>query len=333
MKALIPDFLTSSNEHIKVLTRPQFYDFIRTMVPNEEVKLYIETDRQTHTAEYAIAIRKNSWNDSIYYQIGGFGYMITTINLPPENIDEDFVADVNRALDSFDISDKIGVVVADTPSHPYSPQINQIRQELIGSIVAILHKNNLGKIDLDGIIPELTYVLWHDDYGKWHDSPVVAVSLHEKGIAIDVANNTINVEETLYYYYGGTYPLAFNNLYWLDSIRDNIIEAITATRNIHNNTQLSLLKKWNEFLNENSGDEPSFANVSVRYKDGTVKDEQTISLIDLSDDDNGLIIHYAKSLQELIVLAAPNTEISAPNFIIINLNYYSEDFEEPQTED
>lgn len=51
MKALIPDFLTSSNEHIKVLTRPQFYDFIRTMVPNEEVKLYIETDRQTHTAE------------------------------------------------------------------------------------------------------------------------------------------------------------------------------------------------------------------------------------------------------------------------------------------
>lgn len=333
MKALKPDFLTTSNEHIKVLTRPQFCTFIQTMKPGEEAKLYIEIDRSTRTAEYAIAIRKESWNDSIYYQIGGFGYMITTINFSPENTEEDFTDEVSRALDSFDISDEISVAVAETSSldNLFYPQLNQMRKKLIDSIVSILKENNLMKIDLDGIIPELIYVVWHDDDGEWHDSPIVAVSLHEEGIAIDVADTTDNIEETLYN--DGTNPVAFNNFYWLDGIRDNILEAIEATRNIQNDTQRDLLKKWNSYLNENSGNEPSFANVSIRYKNGTIKNNQTISLIELSNNDADLILHNAKSLQELITLAAPNIETSTSDFIITNLNYFSESFEEPETTD
>lgn len=331
MKVLIPDFRTTSNEQIKILTRPQFYTFIHTMKPGEEANLYINTDKQTRTAEYAIAIRKESWNDSIYYQIGGFGYMITTINFSPENTEEDFTDEVNRALDSFDISDEIGIVIADTSSleNLFDPQLKQIRQQLIDSIVSILKENNLKKIDLDGIIPELTYVVWYN--GEWHDSPVIAISQHEKGFAIDVSDTTENIEESLYN--DGTNPVIFNNLYWLNSIRDNILEAIEATRNIQNNIQCDILKKWNTYLNYNSGYEPGIANVSVRYKDGTIKNDQTISLIEFSNKDTGLILYNAKSLHELIALAAPNTKTSTPDFIITKLNYFSENLENPETTD
>lgn len=108
----------------------------------------------------------------------------------------------------------------------FTGRINNLREDIIGNIISILKENELSEILLDGIIEEPTYVLWFG--GKfWYDSPVTAVSLTDKGISIDVEDKIENVSTTLY---SNDADLAFKNLSWLESIRDNVLEAIKAAK-------------------------------------------------------------------------------------------------------
>ncbi len=131
--------------------------------------------------------------------------------------------------------DKTSIATVNNVVPNFTGRINNLREDIIDNIISILKENELSKILLDGIIEEPTYVLWFG--GKsWYDSPVTVVSLTDKGISIDVEEQFENVSTTLY---SNDADLAFKNLSWLESIRDNVLEAIKATKAIKKDIQHS----------------------------------------------------------------------------------------------
>jgi hypothetical protein len=206
----------------------------------------------------------------------------------------------------------------------FTGRIHSLRKDIISNIISIFKENHLSEIDFKGMSTDMTDVLWCEGDGTWHDSPVTAVSLTEKGISLTVEDadeeisNTIDSED---------FELAFTNPAWLAGIRDNILEAIDATKHLENDTQLSLFKEWNIYANNNDGDAPCYAGVSIRFKDDGSEGEVIISLTDHSEETADRVFHYARSLQELTELADTNPEATVQNFIILGLNSYSDTIE------
>lgn len=202
----------------------------------------------------------------------------------------------------------------------FTPHITNLREDIITNIISILKESSLSEIELDGMVKKPTFVLWCDDDENWYDSPVKTVSLDSKGISIDVEDEFENVAATLY---SSDVGVAFKNPDWLESIRDNVLEAIQAKKLIQNDTQLSILKGWNYYLNDNENEEPHYAHVSIRFKDDNSEGEQIISLADYSEDTADRVFHYVRSLQELIGLADTDKDATVENFIITRFNEYS----------
>lgn len=202
----------------------------------------------------------------------------------------------------------------------FTPHITNFREDIIANIISILKESSLSEIELDGMVKKPTFVLWCDDDENWYDSPVKTVSLNSKGISIDVEDEFENVTATLY---SSDVGVAFKNPDWLESIRDNVFEAIQAKKLIQNDTQLSILKGWNYYLNDNENEEPHYAHVSIRFKDDNSEGEQIISLTDYSKDTADRVFHYVRSLQELIGLADTDKDATVENFIITRFNEYS----------
>lgn len=202
----------------------------------------------------------------------------------------------------------------------FTPHITNLREDIITNIISILKESSLSEIELDGMVKKPTFVLWCDDDENWYDSPVKTVSLDSKGISIDVEDEFENVAATLY---SSDVSVAFKNPDWLESIRDNVLEAIQAKKLIQNDTQLSILKGWNYYLNDNENEEPHYAHVSIRFKDDNSEGEQIISLADYSEDTADRVFHYVRSLQELIGLADTDKDATVENFIITRFNEYS----------
>lgn len=206
----------------------------------------------------------------------------------------------------------------------FTPHITNLREDIITNIISILKESSLSEIELDGMVKKPTFVLWCDDDENWYDSPVKTVSLDSKGISIDVEDEFENVAATLY---SSDVGVAFKNPDWLESIRDNVLEAIQAKKLIQNDTQLSILKGWNHYLNDNNGEEPCYVSVHIRFKDDGSEGEVIISLTDHSEETADRVFHYARSLQELTELADANPEATVQNFIILSLNNYSDTIE------
>lgn len=205
----------------------------------------------------------------------------------------------------------------------FTGRIRSLRKDIISNIISIFKVNHLSEIDFKGIITNMTDVLWCEGDGTWHDSPVIAVSLTEKGISLTVEDADEEVSDTLD---SENFDLAFTNPAWLASIRDNILEAIDTTKHLKNDTQLSLFKEWNIYADDNE-EEPHYANVSIRFKDDGSEGEVIISLTDHSEETADRVFHYARSLQELTELADTNPEATVQNFIILSLNSYSDTIE------
>lgn len=205
----------------------------------------------------------------------------------------------------------------------FTGRIHSLRKDIISNIISIFKVNHLSEIDFKGIITDMTDVLWCEGDGTWHDSPVTAVSLTEKGISLTVEDADEEVSDTLD---SENFDLAFTNPAWLASIRDNILEAIDTTKHLKNDTQLSLFKEWNIYADDNE-EEPHYANVSIRFKDDGSEGEVIISLTDHSEETADRVFHYARSLQELTELADTNPEATVQNFIILSLNSYSDTIE------
>lgn len=216
-------------------------------------------------------------------------------------------------------------VTTDKPStYNFKARIANLRDDIISNIASILKKNNLSEIELDGMVKEPAFVLWCDDDGNWYDSPVITVSLESQGISIDVEDEVENASATLY---SKDINVAFQNPDWLENIRCNVREAVQAKKLLKNDTQLSIFKAWNCYLNDNDGEEPCYASAHIRFKDDGSEGEVIISLTDHSEETADRVFHYARSLQELTELADTNPEATVQNFIILSLNSYSDTIE------
>ena len=213
-------------------------------------------------------------------------------------------------------------ITTDKPStHNFKARITNLRDDIISNIASILKKNNLSEIELDGMVKEPAFVLWCDDDGNWYDSPVKTVSLESQGISIDVEDEVENASATLY---SKDIHVAFQNPDWLENIRCNVREAVQAKRLIKNDTQLSIFKAWNYYLNDNDGEEPNYVKVLIRFKDDGSEVEGIISLTDPSEKTGEHVFYYVQSLQELIELADTDKEATVQNFIIIRFDEYAE---------
>ena len=222
-------------------------------------------------------------------------------------------------------NDNDDAVTINKPSAPtFKARITNLRDDMIANIASILEENNLSEIELDGMVKEPAFVLWCGGDGNWYDSPVKTVSLDSQGISIEVEDKVENVSATLC---SKDMDVAFKDPDWLESIRCNVHEAVQAKKLIKNDTQLSIFKAWNCYLNDNDGEEPCYVSVRIRFKDDGSEGEVIISLTDHSEETADRIFHYARSLQELTELADVNPEATVQNFIILSLNNYSDTIE------
>jgi hypothetical protein len=125
-------------------------------------------------------------------------------------------------------------------SHSFQERINELREEIIQSIVNIMKSNGLQEIKLlDDEQCDITYVVWFDNDGNAYDSPVKKVSLDDdNSICLDVYDEYENISSTLY-----AYDLGCMHLDWLENIRENILYAIhkNSKKHYHNSIELSIL--------------------------------------------------------------------------------------------
>lgn len=106
----------------------------------------------------------------------------------------------------------------------FQERINELRKELIQSIVTILKENGLERLELSENLENPTYVIWNEpQQGIFYDSQVYAVAIHKDGISIDVEDGETEFADTLYSCHG---DLGCVHLDWLESIRENILETI-----------------------------------------------------------------------------------------------------------
>lgn len=127
---LNPDFISDYQEGIKIMSRQEFVNYVKEMEDGQTTDLYILADKENRQTEYNIAIRKEKWNNSTYYLLGGYGYRITTINAEPEITDEDLPAEINNALDYFDIGEQLGVVIVTFPDYSARQLYRQVQDAL-----------------------------------------------------------------------------------------------------------------------------------------------------------------------------------------------------------
>lgn len=104
-------------------------------------------------------------------------------------------------------------------------RINDLKQEVVVSIISILKENNLTELEFPEELEDRTYVVWFDDDGNVYETTVDKISLCEdltgEGISIDVHDEDSNCSDTLYYH-----DLGLQNLYWLVNLREDIMDTL-----------------------------------------------------------------------------------------------------------
>lgn len=96
----------------------------------------------------------------------------------------------------------------------------QLRNEIRASIVSALEDNNLTRLDIsDATDP--TDVIWYNNDNDPHEGRAIEISYNGKELSLKVETESdpITISET---------DPAFESLKWLDSIHDNVQEALTA---------------------------------------------------------------------------------------------------------
>lgn len=171
----------------------------------------------------------HSW---LQYTLGADNKEEIVFLLTEEEVHGEDCSDPKPVLIDSWVNNNGDVVTTKKLSAPtFKARIKKLRNDIIADIASILKENDLSRIELDGMVKEPAFVLWCDDDGNWYDSQVKAVSLDSPGISIDVEDEVENVSATLYSKY---MDVAFKALDWLESIRDNVLEAVQTKKLIKN---------------------------------------------------------------------------------------------------
>lgn len=103
----------------------------------------------------------------------------------------------------------------------YQQKVNELRKEIVNSIINLLKEHGLEELELDDDLDDLCYVVWFDNRGNAYDSPVRKVSLDKNGISLDVEDEETGFTDTLF-----SYDLGCQNLNWLCRIHENILDML-----------------------------------------------------------------------------------------------------------
>lgn len=103
----------------------------------------------------------------------------------------------------------------------YQQKVNELRKEIVNSIINLLKEHGLEELELDDDLDDLCYVVWFDNNGNAYDSPVRKVSLDENGICLDVEDEDTGFDAALY-----SHDLGCQNLDWLCKIHGNILDML-----------------------------------------------------------------------------------------------------------
>lgn len=111
MERIKPDFFTENCEGIKIMTFGEFTRHILRMECGESLKMYIAANRQTRECSLPLSVKKELWDNTPFYLLGGYGREVRTINLV-DRPEEEFKTTCHDALDSYDAVECVGVVVS-----------------------------------------------------------------------------------------------------------------------------------------------------------------------------------------------------------------------------
>lgn len=101
----------------------------------------------------------------------------------------------------------------------YQSKVNQLRTEIVNSIINLLKEHELEELELSDDLDNLCYVVWFDNDGNAYDSPVRKVSLDKNGISLDVEDEDTGFTATLY-----SHDLGCQNLDWLCKLHENMLD-------------------------------------------------------------------------------------------------------------
>lgn len=101
----------------------------------------------------------------------------------------------------------------------YQSRVNELRLEIVDSIINLLNEHELKELELDDDLEDLCYVVWFDNEGNAYDSPVRKVSLDKNGISLDVVDEDTGFAATLY-----SHDLGCQNLDWLCKLYENMLD-------------------------------------------------------------------------------------------------------------
>lgn len=101
----------------------------------------------------------------------------------------------------------------------YQNRVNELRLEIVDSIINLLKGHELKELELDDDLEDLCYVVWFDNEGNAYDSPVRKVSLDKNGISLDVVDEDTGFAATLY-----SHDLGCQNLDWLCKLYENMLD-------------------------------------------------------------------------------------------------------------
>ena len=110
MKQTRQDFFTANGEGIKIMTFTEFARHILRMECGESLGLYAVVNRQTRECSRPLSVRKEQWNGTPFYLLGGHGQEVRTINFAGRP-KEEFETTCHDALDSYDAVESIGMEV------------------------------------------------------------------------------------------------------------------------------------------------------------------------------------------------------------------------------
>ena len=111
MKQIKQDFFTANGEGIRIMTFGELAWHISRMECGRSLELYAVVNRQTRECSRPLSVKKEQWNGTPFYLLGGHGQEVRTINFAGRP-KEEFETTCHDVLDSYDAVESIGAVVS-----------------------------------------------------------------------------------------------------------------------------------------------------------------------------------------------------------------------------
>lgn len=111
MKQIKQDFFTANGEGIRIMTFGELAWHIFRMECGRSLELYAVVNRQTRECSQPLSVKKEQWNGTPFYLLGGHGQEVRTINFvnrPKEELE----TACHDALKGYDAVEGIGLVVS-----------------------------------------------------------------------------------------------------------------------------------------------------------------------------------------------------------------------------